>query len=318
MTSNAEASRARKSAPYPLFTWVITADRPIQRSKTTADTEYMARRFIALFALLALLASACSSGSTTAAPPDSLPLSDVATTTTAPVETTTITAAPTTTSTAAPTTTTTTTSTVAPHPERTWVATAKDHVEWLQPHVEPGGEFFEMPWGQPNPHQFGTTLTLMVTEGQIGDEWVKVQLPIRPNGQEAWVSTADYDISEIFTRAEVNLSTRRVTVWENGEVIAETDAVVGGSSSRTPIGSYFVVASAADYFGEPALVLSSFSEDLDTFSGGLPVIAIHRTFAEGQESDAHAASNGCIRIPPEAIRFLSQNVPLGTPVDFVS
>ena len=158
----------------------------------------------------------------------------------------------------------------------------------------------------------------MVTEGQPGDDWVKVQLPIRPNGQEAWVSTQDYDIAPVFFRAEVNLTTQRVTVWENGEVIAETDAVVGGSNSPTPFGSFYVAASVDDYFGEPALVLSSFSEALDTFDGGLPVIAIHRTFAAGQESDHNVGSNGCVRIPPETLRFLAEHVPLGTPVDFIA
>ena len=231
--------------------------------------------------------------------------------------TTTTAAAPT--ATAAPTTaSTTTTSTIAPDPHRTWVATAKDHVTSLAPFVEPDGERFAMPWLQPNPHQFGTELTLMVTEGQRGDDWVKVQLPIRPNGQEAWVPTTDYEISAIHTRAEVDLTTRRVTVWEHGEVIAETDAVVGGANSPTPFGSFYVAASTDNYFDEPALVLSSFSEALETFSGGLPVIAIHRTFAVGQESDEHASSNGCVRVAPETIRFLAENVPLGTPVDFVS
>jgi len=198
------------------------------------------------------------------------------------------------------------------------VATARDHVTSLQPSIEPDGELFAMPWLQPNPHQFGTPLTLQITEGQPGDEWVKVQLPIRPNEQEAWVSTEDYDISAVFFRAEVNLTTQVVTVWENGEVIAQTDAVVGGANTPTPFGSFYVAAAVDDYFGEPALVLSSFSEALDTFDGGLPVIAIHRTFSDGQESQDHVGSNGCVRIPPSTLRFLAETVPLGTPVDVVS
>ena len=279
-----------------------------------ADIETMTRRLVAFLVAIAVIASACGSEATTA--PDSLALANATTTTVAPATTTTTTtAAPTTTTTAAPTTTT---STIAPDPTRTWIATARDHVASLAPRVEPDGDPFAMPWLQPNPHQFGTPLTLMVTEGQPGDEWVKVQLPIRPNGQEAWVSTEDYDISPVFARAEVNLTTQRVTVWENGEVIAETDAVVGGANSPTPFGSFYVAAAVDDYFGEPALVLSSFSEALDTFDGGLPVIAIHRTFSEGQESDHNVGSNGCVRIPPTVLRFLAEHVPLGTPVDFVA
>lgn len=270
--------------------------------------ERMRRFCLALVVLISLIASACSSSSATAtSPPDSLPLVEASPATTAPPITTT------TTTTAAPTTTT-----IAADPTRTFIATAKDHVTGLAPSVEPDGELFAMPWFQPNPHQFGTALTLMVTDGQPGDEWVKVLLPIRPNGQEAWVSTSDYEISALFTRAEVNVTTRRVTVWEKGEIVAETDAVVGASGSPTPIGSSYVAASVDNYHGEPALVMAMFSEALDTFDGGLPVIAIHRTFANGQESDANAASNGCIRIPPEVLRFLAETLPLGTPVDFVA
>ena len=256
--------------------------------------------------LIGLVVTACGSQATTASEtPGSILLADPPATTTTVAPATTI----------APTTTT---STIPPNPDRTWIATARNHVTSLLPSVEPDGADFEMPWFQPNPHQFGTPLTLMVTEGQPGDDWVKVQLPIRPNGQEAWVPTTDYDISSVFHRAEVNLTTQRVVVWEDGAVVAETDAVVGGANTPTPFGSFYVASAVDDYFGEPALVLSSFSEARDTFDGGLPVIAIHRTFNEGQESDHNVGSNGCIRVPVETIRFLAQTVPLGTPVDFVA
>lgn len=263
----------------------------------------MARRFLALLLLVALLAGACGSGATETPGPLALVEDTVPATTAAPTTTT---------------STTTTTTTIAPNEDRTWVATAKDHVTSLAPSIEPDGDLFQMPWLQPNPHQFGTPLTLMVTEGQPGDEWVKVQLPIRPNSQEAWVSTEDYEVTPVFTRAEVNVTTQQVTVWENGEIIEQTAAVVGGSNSPTPFGSFYVVSAVDDYFGEPALVLSSFSEAFDTFDGGLPVIAIHKTFNDGQENDPNVGSNGCVRIPVETIRFLAEILPLGTPVDIVS
>lgn len=259
--------------------------------------------------LVGLVATACGSQATNAIEPSSSILLAEE-----PPPTTTTTIAPTTTTVAQ----TTTTSTIPPNANRTWIAMARGHVTGLSPLVTPNGTSFEMPWFQPNPHQFGTPLTLMVTEGQPGDDWVKVQLPIRPNGQEAWVPTTDYRISSIFHRAEVNLTTQRVVVWEDGDVLAQTDAVVGGASSPTPFGSFYVASSVEDYFGEPALVLSSFSEVLDTFDGGLPVIAIHRTFGEGQESDDNVGSNGCVRVPVETIRFLAEHVPLGTPVDFIA
>ncbi len=60
-------------------------------------------------------------------------------------------------------------------------------------------------------------------------------------------------------------------------------------------------------------MLSSFSETLPSFSGGLPVIAIHG------ENDpdrvlGEAISNGCVRVSNEVIQFLAAYVPLGAPV----
>ncbi len=69
-------------------------------------------------------------------------------------------------------------------------------------------------------------------------------------------------------------------------------------------------------YGPYILSLSAFSEALDSFGGGVPVIAIHGTNDPGLIGGAF--SNGCIRIPNEAIRVLADNVPMGTPVDIVA
>jgi lipoprotein-anchoring transpeptidase ErfK/SrfK len=228
------------------------------------------------------------------------------TTTAAPVQTT-----------AAPTTTSTTTTTVAPDPHLTWIATAHDSITSLTAYSEPDGQAIALPFLVPNPHQFGTPLTLMITEGEPGDEWVRVQLPIRPNAQEGWIRTADYDITSTRVHAEIDLTNTKVSVWDGEELIAETPAVVGADVSPTPIGTFAVAAILDDYRGEPALALTAFSEAFDTFSGGLPVIAIHVTLTPGQELDPSVQSNGCIRISNEAVQFLAEHVPIGAPVTVI-
>ena len=154
-------------------------------------------------------------------------------------------------------------------------------------------------------------------EGEVGDEWLKVQLPVRPNGQEAWIPTVDYEVSWTSVRAEVNLTERAVVVYDGEEVIAETQAVIGVEATPTPLGTFFVAAKKVNtedeyYLGPTALVLSGYSEALETFSGGLPVIAIHGTHRPEQVGQAR--SNGCVRVPNDVIEFLAEHLPLGAPV----
>ncbi len=234
---------------------------------------------------------------------------------------TTTTTASTTTTTAAPTTTTTiatTTTTEAPDPHRTIVATARSTVSTLIAFDAPDGEVLALPFIVPNPHQFGGPLTLMVTEGEIGDDWVKVQLPIRPNGSEGWINTEDYALGETYMRAEVDLANTAVRVYDGEQLVAETQAAIGTEETPTPIGTFYVAAKRRNppqelYLGEWAVILSSFSEVLETFSGGLPVIAIHGTnFPEAELGEA--LSNGCVRVPNDVMQFLAEHLPLGSPV----
>jgi lipoprotein-anchoring transpeptidase ErfK/SrfK len=258
-------------------------------------------------AALALLAAGCGAESLAAqdrAIEDRVPESS----TTSATPTTTL-ATPTT---AAPTTTT------IPDPNRTLTATARSSVEWLVAFDEPDGQIIDLPFSVPNPHQFGGALTLMVTEGSLEDEWVKVQLPVRPNGQEAWIPTADYNIGETTIRAEVTLSETSVKVFDGEELIAESQAAIGTEKSPTPLGTFYVAAKRLNppeesYLGEWSLVLSAYSETLPSFSGGLPVIAIHGTNHPDAEL-GQAISNGCVRVPNEVLQFLATHVPLGSPV----
>jgi lipoprotein-anchoring transpeptidase ErfK/SrfK len=269
----------------------------------------VARPFVSLrtaLSALALLAAGCGAESLAAqdlAVEERVPESS---TTSAPTQ------ASTTTTTAAPTTTT------IPDPNRTLTATAHSSVESLVAFDEPDGEIIDLPFRVPNPHQFGGALTLMVTEGSLEDEWVKVQLPVRPNGQEAWIPTVDYNIGETTIRAEVTLSETSVKVFDGDELIAESQAAIGSEEAPTPLGTFYVAAKRQNppeesYLGEWALVLSGYSEALPSFSGGLPVIAIHGTNNPDAEL-GEAISNGCVRVPNEVLQFLADHVPLGAPV----
>ena len=235
------------------------------------------------------------------------------------------TAAVTTLSTVAPTTvpttsTTTTTTTVPVDPYETFVANIVEDVEYLDAFVEPDGEPALFEYAITNPTYFGNPLALMITDRSDDGRWLKVQIPVRPNGTEAWIRADDAEISSHRFRARVDLTDRAVTVWDGAEIVVETTAVVGKPATPTPLGSFFVNDLVEKWegsaYGPHILSLSGFSEALETFGGGIPVIAIHGTNRPDLMGGAH--SNGCIRIPNNVIEVLADTVPIGTPVDIVA
>lgn len=212
----------------------------------------------------------------------------------------------------------TTTTQAPPDPHRTLIATASPSITSLVVHDAPDGDPIALPFGVPNPHQFGGALTLMITQGSETDDWVEVQLPVKPNGQTGWIDTADYFIHETFIRAEVDLSDTSVKIFDRDELISESLAAIGTDVTPTPLGTFYVAAKrrnppAESYLGDWALVLSAFSETLESFSGGLPVIAIHGS-NNPEQVLGRAISNGCVRVPNDVIQFLAQHVPIGAPV----
>ena len=215
-----------------------------------------------------------------------------------------------------------TTTTVRPPDEHeTFVATIRPEISELLPVTEPeGDELVELEFRVTNPTYFGNPLVLRVTERTPDGTWLKVQIPVRPNGTEGWIRSSDAELSSHSIRARVDVTQRRVEVWDGDALIAETDAVVGKASTPTPLGTFFVNDLVEKFegsaYGPFILSLSGFSEALETFGGGIPVIAIHGTNRPELVGGAH--SNGCIRVPNEVIRSLVELVPMGTPVEIVA
>ena len=70
--------------------------------------------------------------------------------------------------------------------------------------------------------------------------WYRVQVPLRPNGHVAYVRAEAVELFRITTRIEVDLSDRRIEVFDKGRLILETRAAVGTGSTPTPTGFYYV------------------------------------------------------------------------------
>ena len=258
----------------------------------------------------------CAAANSTSTARAAAPEPSVGSSSTPPTSTTTTTSPPTTTTSSS--TTTEPDTALSADPFRTVVATARSSIGALVAYEEPDGAPMALPFVVPNPHQFGGPLTLMVTEGDIGDEWVKVQLPIRPNGTEGWIPTEHYALGETFMRSEVILGSTSVRVFDGDRLITETQAAIGTDATPTPVGTFYVASKRRNppeeqHLGEWSIVLSSFSEVLDTFSDGLPVIAIHGTHHPDDEL-GQGISNGCVRVTNDVMQLLAEHLPLGAPV----
>jgi hypothetical protein len=147
-------------------------------------------------------------------------------------------------------------------------------------------------------------------------EWLRVQLPVRPNGLVAWVRARDVELVRVQTRIAVDLSERRVTLYRRGREVLRAAAAIGAAHTPTPTGSYYVnqrliAPNPEGPFGPAALGISAFSPVLQDWVQGGP-IAIHGT--NRPDLTGRAVSHGCIRVRNPMLVRLFRAAAVGTPV----
>lgn len=164
-------------------------------------------------------------------------------------------------------------------------------------------------------------LTFVVDEQQ--EDWLRVQLPVRPNGSTGWIQTSDVSLSEHDFSVEVRLGDHRMLVHRGEREVLDTPIGVGTTDAPTPGGTYYVKEllqppDPAGGYGPYAYGLSGFSEVFTSYSGGAGVIGIHGT--NEPETVGQDSSDGCIRLTNEVVTRLVDEIglPLGTPVTVVA
>jgi lipoprotein-anchoring transpeptidase ErfK/SrfK len=154
-----------------------------------------------------------------------------------------------------------------------------------------------------------------------GRRWVRVLLPQRPNGSQAWVPRAAVALHGTHLRLRIGISARRLQVLRAGRVIARYPVGVGTGGTPTPTGHFAIQDPVtapnyvSSYLGPYIITLTAHSNVLREFAGGDGLVAIHGTNAPG--TIGAAASHGCIRIGNEALQALWRIAAPGTPVDIV-
>jgi hypothetical protein len=181
----------------------------------------------------------------------------------------------------------------------------------------PGGSAF-MSLGVSDAYGFSVVLPIVAEKlgRSCKPTWFRVRVAHYPNGTLGWIQAGTVATSRIRRRIVVDVSQRRLFLYQGGKIVLSTPAAVGSPSTPTPIGRFyvtqrFIVTAPNSPYGTRALGLSAFSNVLRSWVDGGPV-GIHGTnepFSIGK-----SVSHGCVRLPEAKMVALFGKVPLGTPV----
>ena len=149
-----------------------------------------------------------------------------------------------------------------------------------------------------------------------GHTWIKVRIPMRPNGQTGWVrDSALGPLYQVRTQLVVDRSSLRATLYRRGNQIWSAPVGIGAPSTPTPAGDFWIREKfknpgAGGIYGPAAFGTSDYSVLTDWPGGG--VIGIHGT---NQPSLIPGRpSHGCIRLENGEISKLFKLLPIGTPL----
>lgn len=159
---------------------------------------------------------------------------------------------------------------------------------------------------------------LLLAEEQVGGrEWVRLRIPMRPNGRIGWVlRSALAQFQTVDTEIVVNRRKFRLTVYRDGRKVFQTRVGVGhfhNPTRPTPPGHFWITEafpSSDPFYGPWAFGTSDYAHDTDFPDGS--IVGIHGT--DQPQLIPGDPSHGCIRLKDPDILKLKRLVGIGTPV----
>ena len=172
----------------------------------------------------------------------------------------------------------------------------------------------------------GSTAVLLIARSatdSTGRLWLKLMLPVRPNGSAGWILAEHARIATTSARVEVSTRARKLRLRRGGRILFTTRVVVGKRSTPTPHGNFAIYERAdspkGSNVGPFALHLTAFSNVLQSYDGGPGRIAIHgRSGSLLADPLGSARSHGCVRLSNSALKLLARFAKPGTPVSIAS
>ncbi len=160
---------------------------------------------------------------------------------------------------------------------------------------------------------------LAARRDSAGRSWLRVRVPMRPNGKTGWVLDEMLSSSLFIVRTQLVVDRKklRATLYKKGKKIWSARVGIGKSGTPTPRGQFWIrerLRGLGGTYGPWAFGTSAYSNLSDWPGGG--VVGIHGTNQPGLIPGR--PSHGCIRVRNDKIRQLARLMPIGTPVDVIN
>jgi lipoprotein-anchoring transpeptidase ErfK/SrfK len=162
-----------------------------------------------------------------------------------------------------------------------------------------------------------TSLLVTGVRRAEGRTWVRVLLPLRPNGTQGWAPADAFRFTPTSLRIVIDQGDRRLTLYRRGRPLFRVPVAVGRAQTPTPTGEFAVAEmirtrARGAFLGPIVFPLTGYSETLNEYAGGNGRVAMHGTSLP--HLIGTRASHGCIRILNRDVVRLSRLVRPGTPV----
>ncbi len=161
---------------------------------------------------------------------------------------------------------------------------------------------------------------VFVLERTVVDEkeWLRVRLPIRPNGTTGWVpADALSELQPVNTWLKISTKTLKITLIRDGKRVFSAPIGVGQSQWPTPKGQFYIrgvhkgYGGKGSFYGPLAYFTSATSDQLTDWPGG-GLVGVHGTSQPGLIPGK--VSHGCVRMKNADILKLEKLMSVGTPV----
>jgi hypothetical protein len=159
-------------------------------------------------------------------------------------------------------------------------------------------------------------LPLLDRRSAGGQVWIRVRLPVLPNGTTGWVRRdrlSGYEV--VHTHLIVDRRRLKARLERRGRTVFRARVGIGRRQWPTPGGSFMVRNRLSGFdspiYGALAFGTTARSATLTDWPGG-GFIGIHGT--DEPELLPGRVSHGCIRLTNRKIRRLDRLTPIGTPV----
>jgi lipoprotein-anchoring transpeptidase ErfK/SrfK len=153
--------------------------------------------------------------------------------------------------------------------------------------------------------------------GRDGKLWVRVRLPMRPNGRTGWVPRSRLGGYRLTTQSfTIDRGRERATLYRSGRAVWRAPVGVGRPNWPTPPGRFYIRSrllpvDASGIYGIYAFGTSAYSNVLTDWPRG-GMVGVHGT--NEPSLIPGRISHGCVRVRNSSMARLRALMGLGTPV----